>query len=140
MNEDEICSSDDLDVLCRIIYATEDPGTYTVVVPWNHISEENWKQAAVVAGDHDWTETKRIANDHLIEAMELSYSGGKLQGTQYHIAWRGSCGYGYKGGGMTNREKEDIDHHFLEVESKKHIYVFIRWQADNWWQNENKIN
>jgi hypothetical protein len=131
MNKDEICSSDDTHALFRIIYATEDPGTYTVVVPWNHISEGDWKHAAVVAGDHDWTETKRIANNHLIEAIELCYCGGKLQGAQYHIAWHGSCGYGYKGGGMTSREKEDIDHHFLEVESKKHIYVFIRQQTEN---------
>jgi hypothetical protein len=128
MEDDPVYSSDDIycQTAFRVTYGTEDIGTYEVTIPWNHITDNDWKQAAVVAGDRDWKDTKRLANEYPIEAIELCYSDGKLQMTQYHIAWRGPCGYGYKGGGMTNTEKEHLEHHFREVESEKHVYVFVR--------------
>jgi hypothetical protein len=92
-------------------------GTYSVVVPWNHMKSTHWVLAAMVAGDDNWEDTKaRAWKYYPAEAIKFVYSeNNELQAVRYVLPSRGLCGQGYKGQGMTSIERRLIEAYCVEI-------------------------
>jgi hypothetical protein len=91
--------------------------TYSVVVPWNHTTSAHWVLAAIVAGDDNWEDTKaRAWKYYPAEAIKLVFSEtNELQAVWYLLPSRGFSGHGYKGHGMTSKEKRLIEVYCVEI-------------------------
>jgi hypothetical protein len=48
--------------------------------------------------------------------VKFIFIEGQLQAVRYIFPWRGNCGYGYKGFGLSDTEKKGVETYFSEVE------------------------
>jgi hypothetical protein len=106
--------SNDLDS-ARVFYPGMNLGSYSVIVPWNHMTVQDWKNAAANAHDLVHTLTRDIAWLHSVEAIKFVYCNGSLVAVLYLMAQNVNCGRGYKGHGMTDTEKTLLERFFFEV-------------------------
>jgi hypothetical protein len=101
-------------------------GKYCVLIPWNHMTSNEWKLASLNAGDLKWQTTRDIAYTCNTEAVEFHFMEGTLRMVQYYIAKREDCGSGYKGHGMSSAEKVEIEQSFVEYDNDRNDYVYLR--------------
>jgi hypothetical protein len=106
----------------------KDNDTITVCIGWNDMTSKDWVLCAKDAGNFNWRVTRRIASKNMPEGFNLIYYRATLVQVQYYQAYK-ECGHGYKGNGMTYREKDEIEEHFVEIYDPYHPYVYIRKAA-----------
>jgi hypothetical protein len=94
------------------------------------MTSKDWALCAKDAGDLNWRVTRRIAFKNMPEGFNLIYCGAKLVQVQYCQAYK-ECGHGCKGNGMTYREKDEIEEHFVEIYDPYHPYVYVRKAASD---------
>jgi hypothetical protein len=76
----------------------------------------------------NWRVTRRIAFKNMPEGFNMIYRGAKLVQIQYCQACRDND-EGLKGIGMSYREKDEIEEHFVEIYDPYHPYVYFRKTA-----------
>jgi hypothetical protein len=120
-------SYDDLD-WARVVHPGKDLRSYSVSVPWNHMTVKDWEVAAVDACDSNWRVTKDTAwNSAHPEAIKFVYCDGSLVAVLYCLATRGNCGCSYKGHGMTHAERMLVEQFFVEIDDEEEgPYVYKR--------------
>jgi hypothetical protein len=109
----------------QVTLIEKDNDTITVCIGWNDMTNKDWALSAKDAGNLNWRVTKRIAFKNMPEDFNLIYCGAKLVQVQYCQACK-ECGHGYKGNGMSHREKDEIEEHFVESYDPYHPYVYVR--------------
>jgi hypothetical protein len=110
------------------VHPGKDLGSYSVDIPWNHMTEKDWEVAAADACDSNWRVTKdTVWNSAHPEYIKFVYCDGSLVAVLYCMAMRPNCGWGYKGHGMTYAERMLLEQIFLEVDDDKEgPYVYKR--------------
>jgi hypothetical protein len=78
------------------------------------MTSKDWILCAEHAGDYNWRMTRKIASKNVPEGFNFIYRDAKLIQVQYCQACRDN-GEGYKGRGMSYREKDEIEEHFVEI-------------------------
>jgi hypothetical protein len=107
------------------ILTEKDNDTITVCIGWNSMTSKDWILCAEHAGDYNWRMTRKIASKNVPEGFNFIYRDAKLIQVQYCQPCRDN-GEGYKGRGMSYREKDEIEKHFVEIYDPYHPYVYVR--------------
>jgi hypothetical protein len=106
----------------------KDNDTVTVFISWNNMTVRDWVLCAKDAGDLNWRVTRSIALKNMPEGFNMIYRGEKLVQVQYCQPYKDND-EGYKGRGMSYREKDEIEEHFIEIYDPYQPYVYVRQTA-----------